>query len=251
VRTLSLIALLLATSAIAAAKAAPSAGLPDAAAARAMLRGDMWARLVRIDNANPRGFLSRSAYPKTVYALVFDLSGILWFYTDADGTQSLSATLGTLARDEADPGPLFRAIDPGFREWAWVAERDVPRGTPSLRPPNACFVGSVAALLKRMAVGAEAASPSLLSYYVETPGGRLGHTVLLFSTSAGLSAIDSESSERPVSLPTKLGGDPKVLSAFLRGGPVSSARTLPIQCPGCSPAPGQWAALPFKPAPAG
>jgi hypothetical protein len=250
-RTLSCLVILLAGCGMAAAGTTPAAGLPDAAAARALLGGDIWARLVRIDNARPRGLLSRSPYPKTVYALVFELSGILWFYTDSDGTQSLSLTRGTLGRDKADPGPLFRALDPGFTAWSWVEEPAVPRAGAFPRPPNACFVESVAALLRRLAVGGEAASPRLLSYYVDTPGGRLGHTVLIFGTAAGLSAIDAEASDKPVSLPAELGTDPRILSAYLRGAPVAAARTIPIPCGRRASVPGQWAALPSQPAPAG
>ncbi len=234
----------------AAAGTEPSAGLPDAAAARSMLGGETWARLVRIDNAHPRGMWSRGSYPRTVYALVFELSGILWFYTDVDGTQSLSLTRGTLERDEADPGPLFRAIDPGFGAWTWVEEPPVPAGGSLRRPPNACFVESVAALLRRLEVGDEAASPMLLSYYVDAQGRRLGHTVLVFGTAGGLSAIDPEVSDRPVNLPAGLGGDPRALSAYLRGAPVAAVRTIPLAC-GRRHEPGQWAALPPRPAPAG
>jgi hypothetical protein len=243
--------MLLAAPGVAAGSAAEASGLADAAAARALLAGGMWSRIARIDNANPRGLLSRSPYPRTVYALVFELSGILWFYTDADGTQSLSLTRGTVARDEADPGPLFRAIDGGFTSWAWADAEAAPRGPPSRRPPNACFVESVAALLRRLAVGDEAASPRLLSYYVDTQFGRLGHTVLVFSTATGLAAIDPEASGRPERLPADLGADPAALSAYLRGGPVAAARTVPIARPRNSASPGQWVALPSQPAPAG
>jgi hypothetical protein len=250
-RSLCCLVMLLAAARVAAGGTTQAAGLSDAAAARSMLGGDTWSRLVRIENANPRGILSRSSYPRTVYALVFELSGILWFYTDADGTQSLSLTRNTVARDEADPGPLFRSIDRGFTTWSWVEGAAVPRGPASRRPPNACFVESVSALLQRLAVGGEAASPRLLSYYVDTPGGRLGHTVLLFGTSAGLFAVDPEDSDRPERLPAELGGDPGALSAYLRGGPVAAARTIPIERPRNSSSPGQWAALPPEPAPAG
>ncbi len=250
-RSLCLLAMLLAAPALASAGANEDSGLADAAAARALLGGDTWSRLVRIGNASPRGLLSRSAYPRTVYALVFELSGILWFYTDADGTQSLSLTRGTVARDEADPGPLFRAIDGGFASWAWVDAAPAPPGPGSRRPPNACFVESVAALLRRLAVGDEAASPRLLSYYVDTRYGRLGHTVLVFGTASGLAAIDPEASGLPERLPAELGADPRAISAYLRGGPVAAARTIPLGCPRKPASPGQWVALAPQSAPAG
>jgi hypothetical protein len=250
-RSLCLLAILLAAPASASAGAGEAAGLADAAAARALLGDGTWSRLVRIENANPRGILSRSPYPRTVYALVFELSGILWFYTDADGTQSLSLTRNTAARDEAEPGPLFRAIDAGFTSWAWVDAAAAPRGPAARRPPNACFVESVSALLQRLAVGGEAASPRLLSYYVDTQFGRLGHTVLVFGTASGLAAIDPEASGLPERLPAELGTDPRAISAYIRGGPVAAARTIPLGCARKPASPGQWAALAPKPAPEG
>jgi hypothetical protein len=252
VRTVALFVIILATAGIASAGIATiPRGLEDARAARSLLGGETWAEIVRIDNGGDRPAWRSSLYPKKVYALVFELSGILWFYTDTDGTQSLSRTRGTLERDKADPGPLFRGIDPGFASWSLV---DDPRGTlgpPHLRPLNGCFVESVGALFRIMAVGGRADSPRLLSYYVDTPIGRLGHTVLLFETQRGLSVVDAESSDRPVSLPAYLGTDPRTLSAFLRGGPVSDARTLAIQERRKLPAAGQLAAMPASVAPAG
>jgi hypothetical protein len=239
---------------LAAACAAPAAtthpgALDDAIAARSMLGSDTWARLVRIDSSRSGSILRRGSYPRTVYALVFELSGILWFYTDVDGTQSLSLTRGTVARDEADPGPLFRSIDPGFTAWSWVEAPAQPRNPAAPRPRNACFIESVAALNRRVASGGEASAPRLLSYYVDTPGGRLGHTVLLFGTAAGLSAVNADDSDRPVLVPPDLVGDPRAVSAYLRGGPVSAARTLPIA--GAHRPPREWASLPSIPTPAG
>jgi hypothetical protein len=241
--------LLLAAAVSSPAAVAPGRGLDDAIAARSMLGDETWARLVRIDSSRPAALLKRGPYPRTVYALVFELSGILWFYTDVDGTQSLSLTLGTVAKDEADPGPLFRSIDPGFTSWTWVDAPARPRIPGSPRPRNGCFVESVAALNRRIASGGEAASPRLLSYYVDTPQGRLGHTVLIFGTSAGLSAIDSDDSDRAVLLPHDLGADPRAVSAYLRGGPVAAARTIPIASPRQPPR--EWAALGSSRAPAG
>jgi hypothetical protein len=248
-RTLSRLVLLLASACLARAGTASPDGLSDALAARSMLGADTWARVVRIDSSRPHDILRRGPYPRTVYALVFELSGILWFYTDVDGTQSLSLTLNTVDRDRADPGPLFRAIDPGFTRWTWVDAPRLPGGPPIRRPRNACFVESVAELNRRIASGGEAASPMLLSYYVDTPGGRLGHTVLLFRTSAGLTAIDADDSDRAIPIPGDLGADARALSAYLRGGPVAAARTIPIAGPRKPPA--EWASLPAVPAHAG
>ncbi len=248
-RSLCCLIVLLAGAAAAPGATTPARGLEDAVAARSLLAGDTWARLVRIDSSRPASVLRRGPYPRTVYALVFELSGILWFYTDVDGTQSLSLTRGTVARDEADPGPLFRSIDPGFTSWLWVEAPSLPRFPGTARPRNGCFVESVAALNRRIASGGEAASPTLLFYYVDTPQGRLGHTVLLFGTSAGLFALDSDDSDRPVRLPRDLGADPRTVSAYLRGGPVAAARMLPIA--GTRPPPREWASLPPSGPPTG
>jgi hypothetical protein len=241
--------LLLSTAAASRGGVASQDGLAAAAAARSMLGDGTWARLVRIDNSGPRRTLARVTYPRTVYALVFELSGVLWFYTGTDGTQSLSLTLATVERDEANPGPLFHSIDPGFGAWSWVEDPQARTNVAWRRPPNACFVESVAALYRRVAAGCEAGSPRLLSYYVDTPGGRMGHTVLLFETSGGLAAIDSDDSGRPVNIPREVGREPRVVSAYLRGGPISAARTFPIAC--ARRPEGRWAALPSTPSPAG
>ena len=218
-------------------------GYSDARATRAMLPPDTWARIARIDNSHPRGRWAHAIYPKTVYALVFELSGVLWIYTDAEGTESLSRTRGTLERDKADPGPLFRAIEPGAGAWTWV---DDPLGAESLglkAPPNACVEESLLALNRRMALGAETLSPELLFYYVNTPYGKLGHTVLLFRSAGALSAIDPQLSPDPVRIPPDVATDIHSMSEYLRGAPVASAKALPVEA-GRRSGPANWAAVP-------
>jgi hypothetical protein len=240
-----LILLCLSVAAPAFSSVISSNGLADAQAARSLLGNDVWARVVRIENSGPQSGWKRSAYPRVVYALVFELSGILWFYTDSDGTQSLSLTRGTAARDASDPGPLFRAIDRNFASWSWIdqpkaSDEVFPHGT----PPNACFVESVAFLLRRMEAGEETVHPELLSYYVKTATALYGHTVLIFGMERGLVAVDPDVSPRPVELPPRLWTDPLALSAFLRGGRVSAARTLPLMCAQAHSDPSVCAAAP-------
>jgi len=207
-----------------AAAADPGQGLADARAAQAALGGSSWSEVLRISNSG-----RRSPYPKIVYALAFELEGILWFYTDADGTQSLSLRLGRTAEDEGDLGPLLRAIDPGFTAWETVpageGRADAPRAG---RLPNGCFIDCVAALRRRMIAGGQADRPELLSFYADTPAGLLGHTVLVFSTREGEQAVDAGRSERPVRVPPGLRDNPIALARFLRGGDVSAARVLPV-----------------------
>ncbi len=241
---------------LAAAPAAPAGvrpgpdGLADALAARALLGPDHWARVVRIDNGGPRGPGPRSVYPNTVYALVFELSGLLWFYCDEDGTQSLSLRRGALEADEADPGPLFRAISPRFRAWSWV-ELPPRWPVPSRSPPNACFIDCVAALRQRRLAGAAAEAPRLLFYYIDTPVGRIGHTVLLFGAGGAQEALDPVRSPSPVALPDPLVGDPRSISRYLRGGEVASARVLRIEAPARPGGGARWAVLPAGRSPAG
>jgi len=109
----------------------------------------------------------------------------------------------------------------------------------------------VAALRARIASGGEADAPRLLSYYVNTPTSRLGHTVLLFGAGGGLAALDPERSEKPVVIPASLGADPRSVARYLRGGFVSAARVLPIGAVGRTQPPGRWVALPSPGAPAG
>jgi hypothetical protein len=229
VRPLCLLLFLVLAAPVSAGARSSLRGLEDAVAARSLLGADSWCRIVRIENSAPRGPFHCHDYPKVVYAAVFELSGLLWFYTDTDGTQSLSLTTGTALRDEANPGPLFLALYHGFTRWSWVDDPIVATDV-ATAPPNGCFVESVACLLRRVATGAEARSPRLLSFYVGTANGILGHTVLVYGTSRGLAAVDPGVSLKPIDIPGEVGDSPIALSTYLRGSPVSSARTLPLRC---------------------
>ena len=228
--------------------AARADGLDDARSARALLGPGAWARVVRIENPPPRGLGRRLPYPETAYGLIFELSGILWFYSGADGTQSLSIRRGALAADKADPGPLLRAISPRFNAWSWV---DEPAARPGSRPPpNACLLECLADLRRRIAIGAQADSPRLLFFYVDTPTGRLGHTVLLFGLAGGVAADDPDHPAGPIRLPAGLGDDARSIAAYLRGGPVAAVRVLPLAPPGPAPA-AHWAVVPSATRPTG
>jgi len=242
-RALKFLLALVAAAAAAQAKVTPvPADMSDAFAARAMLSPDTWARVVRLDNSHPRGAWRGQMYPRIVYGLVFEFSGALWFYADEDGTQSLSRTLGTLDRDKADPGPLFRDIEPGISSWQWVDDVPGPKGPASRRPPRVCFIDSLRALDQRRAVGGEADSPQLLLYYLNTRIGRLGHTVLLFRAGGALSVIDATQSDEVIRIPSYLGSDLRSIAEYLRNGPVSSVRALPISVPRKAH-PRGWAAI--------
>ncbi|HEY5227617.1 MAG TPA: hypothetical protein VIJ19_03695, partial [Opitutaceae bacterium] len=136
--------------------------------AEAMLGTGVWTRVLQIENVTAGG-----RYPRNVYALVFELSGILWFYTDLDGTQSLSTHLGTVDSDKENLGPLLLQIDPGFVRWAVLAAGEGMRPGRG-RIPNGCFIESVALLRRRLESGMEAQQARLLSYYVSRPDGLHG-----------------------------------------------------------------------------
>src|SRR5579859_5630219 len=136
--------------------------LGHARRAQELLGPSVWSRVVRIENASPAG-----AYAPTVYALVFELTDALWFYTDADGTQSLSTRYGRVREDEADLGRLLLGIDPGFTRWAYLSPGPAEPGAG--RPPNACFIEALALLRRRLESGLPTGEPRLLSYYLRTP----------------------------------------------------------------------------------
>ena len=197
--------------------------LVHARRAQALLGPGVWSQVIRIENdAHP------SRYPRTLHALVFELEGVLWFYTDTDGTQSFSLHRGRLAEEKADFRPLLRDIEPGFARW-----RVVPGGPGEEHGevPNGCFIESVAAWRARLAQGGETAQPQLLSFYVDTWEGRIGHTVLTYTTRKDQEVIDPEGPAAPRHFSAALAGDPLALARAVRGGGVTNARLLPLDVP--------------------
>ena len=152
--------------------------LVNARRAQALLGSDVWSEVIRIEND-----ARNSRYPRSLHALVFELAGILWFYTEADGTQSFSLHQGQLAAEKANYAPLLRDIEPGFTRWTAVAA-DVAAGN-SLPPeaplPNGCFIESYAALRMLVARGVPVREPRLLSYYAQGKVRQAGHTVLAYA----------------------------------------------------------------------
>ncbi|HEY1793505.1 MAG TPA: hypothetical protein VGG34_11355 [Opitutaceae bacterium] len=194
--------------------------LGNARRAEEMLGPGVWTRLIRVTNTNPG-----RPYPARVHALVFELSGILWFYTDTDGTQSLSTHLGTLERDKADFSPLLPAIDRGFASWRAEDPGRAPPGEG--RIPNGCFIESVSLLRRRLEAGGQASRPRLLSYYVRVAGRVRGHTVLQFMTDSGPMVLDPDAPARPVPITPADVDDAESCVGCLRGD-VFRARWLPL-----------------------
>lgn len=160
----------------------------NARRARALLGVGVWSRLIRVENTG-----AHSAYPRTVYAVVFEMGGILWFYTDTDGTQSFSLSYGDLRHEKRDFAPLLRAIDPGFSCYTIVAEpaSALPPSSAGDDIPNGCFIESFAALRARIARGEAIERARLLSFYFNFGGARRGHTVLEYETPRGAFAVDA------------------------------------------------------------
>lgn len=190
--------------------------------AQALLGPDTWSRLIAIENTS-----AESRYPRALHALVFELAGILWVYTAIDGTQSFSLHVGRLEEEKADFGPLLREIDPGFRRWREVsgkplaAKRDVAL-------PNGCFVESIVALRERLASGERVRNPRLLSYFVPTPNGAVGHTVLVYEGAKRIAVLDSAQPERQIRLPFTAGVSPLALARAIEGPEVLRARELKL-----------------------
>jgi hypothetical protein len=177
--------------------------------------------VIRIENSS----LDRR-YPHTVYALVFELNTMLWFYTDADGTQSLSRYRGRVEADKADFGSLLPFIDPGFVRWTPVPE-GVGEVRTVRRPPHACFIESIALLHRRIAEGGEVKDARLLSYYVEIGGELRGHTVLQYRSAGAVRVVDPNRPMHVIRIGPRCADDPVAVARSLRND-VVRARAVPL-----------------------
>jgi len=202
--------------------------LENAWRAQALLGAEVWSRVIRVENTG-----RRSAYPETVYALVFEEGGVLWFYTDTDGTQSLSVNPGRLAEEESDFVPLLRDIAPGFTAAEILPDAPARVAAPAGETlPNGCFIECLGALRRRVREGEPIERARLLSCYFDTPGGRRGHTVLTYETPCGLFLLDPGRSPAPRSVPRVWADNPMALArAALQGADVARARWVPTALP--------------------
>jgi hypothetical protein len=205
-----------------------SSALEHARQARAMIGLEHWARVIRIENTS-----RRSVYPREVYALVFELGGVLWFYTDVNGTQSFSLHLNNLAEEKADFAPLLRDIEPGFAACTEVPDDEATSSARANGPlPNGCFIESYAALRERAKRGELILKARLLAFYVMRAGHPLGHTVLTYETPEGVFVIDSLGSGEPVVVARATADDPRALAHALRPDlKIARARWAPLATP--------------------
>ncbi|HEY1110680.1 MAG TPA: hypothetical protein VGE76_18660, partial [Opitutaceae bacterium] len=188
--------------------------------AQMLLGPATWSRVIHIANSTRDG-----RYPRELHALVFEVAGLLWFYTPGEGTQSFSLHQGNLPAEKADFAPLLRDIDPGFLRWREVRGSGVTlaRGA---RLPNGCFIESLVALRERLLAGEPMESPRLLSYYRKTSSGLLGHTVLAYRRGDRIAVYDHAQFDQRERLFSAQLAAPLPLARALEGRSVVRAREI-------------------------
>ncbi|MBC7365275.1 MAG: hypothetical protein H7343_00465, partial [Undibacterium sp.] len=219
----SLLALWLLCACASVSSAGENSGLAHARRAQVLLGADVWSQVISVQNTG------RTAhYPRTVHALVFELAGVLWFYTDTDGTQSFSTHRGRLEGDKADFAPLLRDVHRGFSSWTVVPADFTSRATETDRLLNGCFIESVANLRQRLLIGGAVTRPQLLSYYAGAGNHVAGHTVLTYETAAGIRVIDPVDPSRPMLYPREFARNAATLSTALVGRLIEKAVWIPV-----------------------
>lgn len=198
--------------------------------AQALLGPEVWSQIIRIENGG-----RPSQYPRSLHALIFELEGILWFYTPVDGTQSFSLAYGRLEEEKRDFTLLLRDIDPGFGRWRVVGPDEKPRRGRTRRSereeklPNGCFIESVVALRALSAGDATLAAPRLLSYYIGGQKRLKGHTVLVCASAESVIVFDPDRPGEVLRFPVALGLEPRKLARALEGSEVDRVRVLPLE----------------------
>ena len=194
--------------------------------AQALLGEGVWSQVIEIENA-----AAGARYPAVVQALLFEFADILWFYTDADGTQSFSIHRNNLAAEKADFAPLLREIEPSFGRWTILPSLPPVDAVPAETAPlkNGCFIESVAALRVRVAEGRPVRAPRLLSYYINDRTGRIGHTVLAYEAEGRVEIFDPGRPEARFSFPLRAAREPIALARALERRAIAHARFLSLE----------------------
>jgi hypothetical protein len=187
--------------------------LESAFQARAMIGGEVWSRVLRIENA---GVGRTSRYPAEFHGLVVAFEGRLWLYTEFDGTQSISRYAGRLEQDRADLGPLLQAVEPGLTRFEDVTDHR-PFGVLARPPPYHCFPAAVAHWQKLQRETTPPTRARLLAFYPERQ--RQGHMVLEYWRDGRRYIFDPEQPGKDRELSVRLTEDPlKVARAIHRAG---------------------------------
>jgi hypothetical protein len=181
--------------------------LTSARRAQALLPEGTWSRVLRITNSG-----RRSPYPAEVHALVFEYADRLWFYTETDGTQSLSLHRGRLAEEKADLQPVLRAIDRGFTGFADAPPpRDgdrLPNASAAKRLPNGCFVESLSFFGQLCAADQAPDEANLLLFYTGRGRERKGHCVLHYRRGDAQFVYDPTGVREPERVHVREGPEP-------------------------------------------
>jgi len=181
--------------------------------ARALLGPDVWSRVLRLENEKAgRG----SRYPAEFHGLVVAFEDRLWLYTEFDGTQTLSLYSGRLAADQADLGPLLRAVEPGLGRFEDVTDRPPPT-LPEGLPPFPCFLAAVTRWQQLQREPGPPTRARLLAYYPREE--RQGHMVLEYWRDGRRYVFDPEQPGADREMSPRLAEDPlKVAQALFRPG---------------------------------
>jgi hypothetical protein len=179
--------------------------------ARAMLGPGIWSRVLRVENT---GAGRHSRYPAQFHALVVAFQGILWLYTEFDGTQTLSLYAGRLEQDRANLGPLLQAVEPGLGRFEDVTDRQ-PFGVLAVPPPNHCFLASVARWQQLQGEPVPPTRARLLAYYSGRQ--RPGHMVLEYWRGDRRFVFDPAHPGEERELSAKLAEDPLLVARALFG----------------------------------
>ncbi len=206
--------------------AVSSAGtLESAFQARAMLGEGLWSQVVRIENERAgRG----SRYPAEFHGLLVEFQGILWLYTEFDGTQSLSRYAGRVETDRQNLGPLLQAVEPGLTRYEEV-HSGPPFGTLARPPPYPCFLASVARWQRLQLEPNPPTRARLLAIYPD--GHRQGHMVLEYWREGRRYVFDPEFPAEDRELSVKLAEDPLKVARVLhrRDARLKPARAVPLE----------------------
>ena len=205
-----------------------ASSLENAERARALLGSDAWSRIIRVENT-----AKHSIYPHTVYALVFELSGLLWFYTDTNGTQSFSLYVNRLAEEKADFGPLLRAIDPGFETYEILRSKTSSTIGVIEPPPFACLIESVAAARALAERGENIKRAELVWFYINVHESLQGHTVLAYENQDGAYLVDAAFPGGRIRVGATLPDKPTALAKNFEklGFAIVKTRQLSIEAP--------------------